>query len=415
MRYHIKDFNFRKNTVKHGTLKAKRKNASALSVLLPIAHSNPRVYINLDTLFELGKLPEAQCTPPKKVLIPFLKKLTRSALALFLALGTLCVNIYKSLRSDRKKRPQRVAFYFGVLCACVLVTALSAITVLAGLFAGYLAPYDELTVPSVVGEQYEQTYESLSDTYELLISYKNSDDIAAGVIMSQTPSAGVVRKMYKDRAPCTLKLTVSAGKSFYTVEELVGKNIRDALLSLHNDSVSVKQINEHSDTIPAGTVISTSPSAGHRIYGGESLTVRVSLGKKINSVRMPDLYGLSEAQAESLLASRGLHLGSITYKTSAVPAGKVIEQQFSPYTAVAEGSAINVTVSLGSSSQKYVPDLYGLTTDQARERLAEVGLVIGNIYTVSSGAPAGTVITQTPIASTPITSSITSVDIYISS
>ncbi len=415
MRYRIKDFNFRKDTIKSGTFKAKRKRATALSVLPPIPPNDDREQINFNTLFELGMLPEAERPPRKKVLAPFLKRIGHALSAFFSVLGALAVNIFKALRGERRERTQRIAFYFGVLCAAVSVTALSALTVLAGLFAGYLAPYDELIVPSVVGEPYDETHDALSDTYEILISYENSDDVAAGVIMSQTPSAGVVRKIYKDRAPCTLTLTVSAGKSFYTVEELVGKDSRDALLSLRNGGVSVKQIDEYSDTVPAGTVISTSPSAGHRLYEGDVITVRVSLGKKINTVRMPDLYGLSESQAEALLSSRGLKLGSITYKTSSNPAGKVIEQQYSPYTAVPEGSAINVTVSLGNTTQKYVPDLYGLTVDQAKARLAEVGLVIGSIYSVSSGAPAGTVITQTPIASTPITSSITSVDIYISS
>ena len=56
-----------------------------------------------------------------------------------------------------------------------------------------------------------------------------------------------------------------------------------------------------------------------------------------------------------------------------------------------------------------------MNVDEARERLAEYGLVLGGIYSVSSGAQKGTVVAQTPIAGTPISASVNSVDIFISS
>ena len=76
---------------------------------------------------------------------------------------------------------------------------------------------------------------------------------------------------------------------------------------------------------------------------------------------------------------------------------------------------MDVTVSLGQiTEQKKVPDLYGLTKEEAISKLSEVGLVLGNVSSVVSGAPSGTVITQSVAAGTTITSSITSVDVGIS-
>ena len=62
-----------------------------------------------------------------------------------------------------------------------------------------------------------------------------------------------------------------------------------------------------------------------------------------------------------------------------------------------------------------VPDLYGMSLEEAAEKLREFGLVIGNTYPVANAAPKGTVITQSPVAGTPLTSSTVSVDLYVSS
>lgn len=415
MRYRIKDFNFRKDTIKKGAFKAKRSRRAALSILPPAILRQRGEDIDFDLLFELGELPEADIPKKSKRLTLIFKRLGRAVVAALASVGKLTLKLFGRLRSNHRQKYQRLSFYSGVLCAALTVTAISVLTLLLGLFSGYFAPYDELVVPDVVGKRYDDAQSELSDNYELLVTYKNSDDIPAGVISSQTPSAGVTRRAYKNRDACPIMITVSTGKKFYTVERLVGKDSRSALLSLYNGGISVKQLYEYSDSVSAGKVISTTPSAGSTLYDGETITVRISKGKRITTVRMPDLYMLSEAQAETMLTSRGLRLGTITYKPSASPAGKVIEQQYSPYTELAKDTAVNVTVSLGSTMQKYVPDLYGMTVEQAERALADVGLVIGGIYTVSSGAPTGTVVTQTPAPSTPITSAVTSVDIYISS
>ena len=62
-----------------------------------------------------------------------------------------------------------------------------------------------------------------------------------------------------------------------------------------------------------------------------------------------------------------------------------------------------------------MPDLYGLSIDEAKARLSSVGLVCGNVYAVSSGAAGGTVVAQSIVAGAPIPAGTVSVDIYVSS
>ncbi len=406
MKYRVKKFYTKKAKVRVGHLRAKRKSAP-VTVLPPIYQYRPE-RISLDMLFEMSALP-APSRPPR---LAYIRSRLRAVAAAALRVARRAAHsIRLSLES---KQPPRIAFTLGVLTSAILCTALSVCIVLTSLFGRFFLPYTLLKTPSLVGLDFSEIKDELEKSYQILVSYENSDTVSAGHIISQTPNAGVGRKIYKNRPFATLTLKVSMGKSFYTVESLQGQSSRTALLSLYNKGVAVRCVEEYSQSVDAGMIISTSPSVGARLFEGEVLTLKVSLGQEKTSVSMPDLYGLGEAQALSLLSERGLISGKITYKSSASPIGTVIEQAFAPYSSIASGSAVDITVSIGISQSREVPDLYGLSRNEAQLRLAEVGLVLGSVISVDSGAPQGTVISQYPIAGTQITSSLTSVDIYIS-
>ena len=418
MKYRIKSLYIVKRRKIKKRLRAKRREkVQALSVLLPtlmVRNKESNEYINLAYLFEVSMLPPAQKRKRARgaSIIASLKTAARAVLSYA---GKVCSHIKKKFVS-KKNKEQHLPFYAGALCATATIAVFCAVTVILTLFLPYMRSYTPLTVPDLVGESIEAMEASDDLPYELAVSYENSSDVKAGTIMSQKPDAGVIRKLYKNGEPCIISVTVSSGKSFYTVEALSGAYERDALLALYNKGVCVTVEYVHSDTAPKGQIISSSPAAGTKLYEGETLILTISLGKLQQTVSVPDLYGLSEAQARQVLEERSLMLGNVTYEVSSVAVGKTIRQQYSAYEQIPKGSAVDITVSLGNSAgQKYVPDLYGLNTEQAAQELAKVGLVIGSIYSVESGAQKGTVVTQTPIPNTPITSSITSVDIFISS
>ena len=94
----------------------------------------------------------------------------------------------------------------------------------------------------------------------------------------------------------------------------------------------------------------------------------------------------------------------------------MISQSPSAYSMLQLGARVDMTVSAGFGfAHKTIPNLYGLTLAEARERLAEVGLVCGRVYNVNSGAKKMTIVSQSVAAGTPITSGIASVDVYVSS
>jgi beta-lactam-binding protein with PASTA domain len=386
----------------------------ALCVYTALEEYVPRVErIRFDLLFEVGMLAE-----PKRKRRFVSNRLLRTTVAFVRSSAAELKEIMRRIAQKKAYDKKWLSFFFGALCGSLCIALLSAIAVLLTLFGGFFSPYDELSVPMLIGKNYQTALAEADGRFKIELVYKSSDTQNAGTVISQTPEAGAVRKLYKsgEKGARTITLTVSTGKHYYTVDELSGLSERDALLVLRNAGASVKTVYEHSASVPQGRVISSSPSASQPLYDGDALLLKISLGKKISKVSVPDLYLLTEQQAKATLEARGLVLGTITYKNSDIPAGSVILQQPSPYTKLDKGSGVDITVSLGNGfAQKQAPDLYGMTVAEAEAKLAEYGLVLGGIYTVSGGAPKGTIVAQTPIAGTPITSSIISVDIFISS
>lgn len=360
--------------------------------LAPLAKTRreDRERIVLDTLFELSVLEEPRPQARKR-------RIGRRMFA----------------RLRQRKEAFSSSFWAGLLVSTVSVCLLSALGAYIGLFGRFFMPYKTLTVPSFVG-LCEQELANI-EGFELVLKYEYSNDIPAGEVISQSPRADTKRKVYLGNGECRVELEISAGRRYFEVPELVLLDGRDALLTLKNMDIPVKVIKEYSENVPPGKVISSSPAPSQRLYDGESLTLTVSLGEKSHTTLMPSLLGLSESEAADAVLRQGLRLGRVTYQSSTAPYGKVIAQQYPPHSELDVGESVDVTVSLGNAFvQKKIPELYGMSVDEAAEALRDVGLVIGNVYSVTSHAPAGTVISQTPIPLTPIDPSITSVDIYVS-
>ncbi len=417
MRYGIKKIKVVKKQKKHGALRAKRRERMALTPFTAVrSYHYTQEKIRLDDLFAVGELPEVVPKKAKKVKKRRLRKTAKRVCAAVRIRAQMLFERLAELSRKKTDDKKWVSFLSGALCGTLCVAVVSAISVLLLLFGGYLLPYKQLTVPALVGEDYASTADLIDGRFEVELIYKSSDEVSSGEIISQTPNAGTIRKYYGRDEKCKLSLTVSTGKSYYTVAPLSGMSARDAILLLRNEGVAINTVYEYSPSVPSGTVISTTPPSGGTVFDGESLVLRISLGKEAVLASVPDLYSLTEAQARELLASKGLVLGDVTYAESSQPQGRIVAQQYSPYSKIEKGSAVSVTVSLGNGySQRTAPDLYGLTVDEARAKLAEYGLVLGSVYSLSSGAPKGTVVAQTPIAGTPLTSAINSIDIFISS
>lgn len=321
--------------------------------------------------------------------------------------------ILKKAEERKKKKIDSLPVLFGAAVSAFLVCILTASYIAMSFFMPYAKSYRSVVIPSLQGKRLEDV-ELEGSSFNLLVTYESNPDVEDGRIISQIPAAGVTRKIYDKNGYCPISVTVSRQVLPTVPEGLVGNDLRSASLSLLNTGISFTVEEKHSDTAK-GTVLGCYPSEGESLSIGGRVTLTVSAGKKVLLSSVPSLVGLTESEALFRIGNASLSIGSVTYVRSAKKPGTVISQSPSAYMSVSAGESIDLTVSAGEVFYTpTVPDLYGLTVEEARAALYSVGLTVSSVYSVSSAAKNKTVIFQSPIAGTPITSSITSVELHIS-
>jgi beta-lactam-binding protein with PASTA domain len=149
---------------------------------------------------------------------------------------------------------------------------------------------------------------------------------------------------------------------------------------------------EYSTKVQANHVISQDPPADEFVDKGATVTYVLSLGT--HPTKVPSIVGLSRAEAEAALAKAHLN-GEFNPVDSDQPKGTVVSTDPAPGTQVARDSKVTVSVSRG---QKKVPDVVGLTQDEAEQLIKSRGFTPQVSDDNTSTEPKGTVTGQTPAA-----------------
>ena len=165
--------------------------------------------------------------------------------------------------------------------------------------------------------------------------------------------------------------------------------------------------------------LSPGSSFGHTFNNSGTFPYRCAIhtfmvGTITVQVTVPDVVGLSQAEAEAAIVGSGLTVGSVTTANSdTVPAGNVIGQNPTAGSSVAPGTAVDLEVSLGPALVT-VPDVAGLSEAGAEAAIVGSGLTVGDVTTTTSDTvPAGDVISQNLTAGTSVAPG-TAVDLVVS-
>jgi serine/threonine-protein kinase len=158
-------------------------------------------------------------------------------------------------------------------------------------------------------------------------------------------------------------------------------------------NLSVGQVtNQPSTDVPAGLVISQSPLPGTPVDPDSTVDLVVSSGP--DTVAVPNILGYSRTEAQAALETEGL-VADLQKQQSDSPKGTVISTEPQAGQKVAKGSTVTVYWSAGP---KTIPDLTGLTEDEARAILVNRGFVPDVHYDTSTPGVPGTVVEQVPTA-----------------
>jgi serine/threonine-protein kinase len=132
------------------------------------------------------------------------------------------------------------------------------------------------------------------------------------------------------------------------VPDLAGLTVLEAERVLSDAGLKVGETAESfSDTVPAGTIISSSPCGGRELEAGSAIALTVSKGPEMLAV--PALIGSGEADALAALQAQGFAVEVLRESDDSVGAGLVCAMEPVPATAAKRGSKVILTVSLGSA------------------------------------------------------------------
>ena len=205
----------------------------------------------------------------------------------------------------------------------------------------------KVTVENVAGMTTEKAKTALSQKglSNVKVSEQQSDTVSAGKVISTDPEAGT--EVEKD---AEITLIVSSGTSTVQVPSVASMTVSKAKSTLAAEGFNaVEGSKVYSDTVKAGLVAYSNPKGGAQASKGATITLYISKGPKRTTTTVPDLMGMTKAQAKEALTAKKLVLGSVsTAYSDNVSKNRVCVQSKAEGTEVKTGSTVDITKSLGA-------------------------------------------------------------------
>jgi len=272
--------------------------------------------------------------------------------------------VYREIEDEPRSQLPFILTAFGLL-----VTLGILFFVMWNLGTGAEEP-ELVTLRDVTGFQFEEARDLLvADGFAVVPEFENNDEAAIGEVIRTDPPGNT-----DVPAESTITLFVSAGTETVAVPPVVGLSEEEARRVIEDAGLVVGDIDEEPDpNIEEGFVISSSPVAGQEISPAIPVDLVVSSGREI--IELPDVTGESERDATAELNDLGLRVSVNEEFSDNVAEGDVIRTDPEAGVEVRSGDVILLVVSLGPEPVT-VPDLSGMTEQQATNALNDVGLVI---------------------------------------
>jgi len=173
-----------------------------------------------------------------------------------------------------------------------------------------------------------------------------------------------------------------------TVPAVAGKEQQVAERLLTDEGFDVKIEERADDKIGEGLAIETDPPEGDEAEKGSTITLVVSVGPE--KVTIPDLRDFSYDSAKQRLEDLGLKVKKEEADGDA-EAGRVLNTDPPEGAEIAVGKTVTVIVSRGQAT---VPNVVGMSLDDAKKALEDAGLKVSSSETPDPTVPAGQVTAQ---------------------
>ena len=278
-----------------------------------------------------------------------------------------------------------------VVCSLVAVIAIGVF--MAILLGGGFAPGEKLVkVPKLEGEIFAELPE-----YPGLVIMKDAvydEKVPARMIISQQPEAG--REVVED-SKVVVKVSLGPVPHVVNMGNLTNRTKDLALSFLDGQELGLQYVikEEFNEEIAEGYVIRTSPQEGAELKQGQTITLWVSKGKKVQLGGMPNVVGETKENAIQTLENQDLDLKVVLNEVwdFNIPAGIVMETEPGRGERLKTGQTVTLTVSKGVE-RKVMPDLAGMELSNAKTMLTALGFKEPTVVYVDSDKPKDTVVGQ---------------------
>lgn len=183
-----------------------------------------------------------------------------------------------------------------------------------------------------------------------------------------------------------------------TAPDLIGKSYNDIINDPEYSQYSiVSKTTAYNSEYEAGLIFDQAPSPGRPMKSNKPIEIMVSLGAE--KVVMPDIVNERVDTAVSMLQGMGLKVKQLYKYDDHVTKDYIITSRPSVTEDIAAGQSVVLVVSRGPAGQtSYVPSVVNLSSEDARRRILECGLAMGEITHQDSDKPEGVVLAQTVAA-----------------
>ena len=189
---------------------------------------------------------------------------------------------------------------------------------------------------------------------------------------------------------------MGGGQKGDPVPDVVGKTVEEATQLIEDAGFEVGTVEEvYDEKVEAGKVVSQDPKKGDKREKGSKVNLKVSQGAQ--EIEVPDLTNMTAEEARQALTVAGLKYksGEAGYSDS-VEKDRIYKQDPVAGSSVSKGAEVTYYLSLGSEGVT-VPNVVGLSLNDAIKKINDVGLLVNESYTYEeSDEPKNTVLSQNP-------------------